>query len=93
MLQFQETVKASRETEKILNTDLIAEIEYMWNIKSKVISVIIGTTQTISESFRKYLSNIPGKHNIKELQKTSHQALHTYFGKYRCKSTEHSTWE
>jgi hypothetical protein len=28
-------------------------------------------TGTISKSFRKYLSNIPGKHNIKELQKTA----------------------
>ena len=36
----------------------------MWNIKTKVIPVIIGTTETISKSFRKYLSNVPGKHNI-----------------------------
>jgi hypothetical protein len=42
----------------------------MWNVKTKVTAVIIGT-QTISESFRKYLSNIPGKHKIKELQKTA----------------------
>jgi hypothetical protein len=33
--------------------------------------VIIGETGTISESFRKYLSNIRGKHEIKELQKTA----------------------
>jgi hypothetical protein len=44
-----------------------------------VIPVTIGTTGTISKSFRKYLSNRPGKHDIKELQKT---AMHTYFGKY-----------
>jgi hypothetical protein len=35
------------------------------------IPVIIGTTGTISKSFRKYLSNVPGKHEIKELQKTA----------------------
>jgi hypothetical protein len=35
-----------------------------------VIPVITGATGTISKSFRKYLSNIPGKHKIKELQKT-----------------------
>ena len=29
-----------------------------------------GTTRAISESFRKYLSNAPGKHDIKDLQKT-----------------------
>jgi hypothetical protein len=41
----------------------------MWNVKTKVIPVIIGATGTISKTFRKYLSNIPGKHEIKELQK------------------------
>ena len=28
-----------------------------------------GATGTISKSFRKYVSNIPGKHEVKELQK------------------------
>jgi hypothetical protein len=32
---------------------------------------IIGATVTASKFFRKYLSNIPGKHDIKELQKTA----------------------
>jgi len=36
-----------------------------------VIPVIIGVTGTISKSRRQYLSNIPGKHKIKELQKTA----------------------
>jgi len=35
-----------------------------------VIPVIIGATGTISESFRKYVSIITGKHEVKELQKT-----------------------
>ena len=40
------------------------------NVKAKVIPVIIiGATGTISKSLRQYLSNIPGKHEIKELQK------------------------
>jgi hypothetical protein len=43
----------------------------MWNVKTNVIPVIIGATGTISKSFRKYLSNVPGKHEIKELQKTA----------------------
>jgi hypothetical protein len=43
----------------------------MWNVKTKVTPVITGATGTISKSFRKYLSNIPGKHDIKELQKTA----------------------
>jgi len=40
-------------------------------IGTKMIPVIIGATGTISKSFRKYVSNIPGKHEVKELQKTA----------------------
>jgi hypothetical protein len=36
-----------------------------------IIIIIIGATGTISESLRQYLSNITGKHEIKELQKTA----------------------
>jgi hypothetical protein len=43
----------------------------MLNVKNKMISVIIGAIGTISKSFRKYLSNILGKQDIKELQKTA----------------------
>jgi len=43
----------------------------MWNVKSRVIPVIIGATGTISKSFRKYVSNIPGNHEFKGLQKTA----------------------
>jgi hypothetical protein len=34
----------------------------MWNVKTNVIPVIIGATGTISKSFIKYMSNIPGQH-------------------------------
>jgi len=43
----------------------------MWNVKTKVIPVIIGATGTISKLCRKYVSNMPGKHEVKELQKTA----------------------
>ena len=43
----------------------------MWNVKTKVVPVIIGATGTISKSFRKYVSNIPGNLEVKELQKTA----------------------
>jgi len=43
----------------------------MWNVKTKVIPVIIGATGTISKSFTKYVSNIPGKYEVKEIQKTA----------------------
>ena len=36
-----------------------------------LIIIIIGATGTVSKSFRKYVSNIPGKHEVKELQKTA----------------------
>jgi hypothetical protein len=36
-----------------------------------VIPVVIGATGTISKSFRKYVSNIPGNHDVKEPQKTA----------------------
>ena len=61
-----------KEAEKIVKyKDLTTEIQRMWNVKPKVIPVIIGATGTISKSFRKYVSNIPGKHEVKELQKTA----------------------
>jgi hypothetical protein len=40
---------------------------------------VIGANGTTSKSFRKYLSNIPTKHDI--------EALQTYCGKNYCKGT------
>ena len=40
-------------------------IQRMWNVKAKVIPAITGATRTISKSHRQYLSNTPGKHEIK----------------------------
>ena len=40
-------------------------------MKTRVIAVIIGATGTISKSFRKYVSDIQGNHDVKELQKTA----------------------
>ena len=39
--------------------DLTIGIQRTWNLKAKVISVITGSTGTISKSLRHYLSNIP----------------------------------
>jgi hypothetical protein len=50
-----------KEAEKILKyKDLTIEVQRMWNVKTKV----------IPESFRKYVSNIAGNHEVKEQQKT-----------------------
>jgi hypothetical protein len=52
-----------KEAENILKyKDLAIEIQRMWNVKTRVISVIIGATGIISKSFRKYVKTIPGNH-------------------------------
>ena len=69
-----------KEDQKILKyKDLIIEIQRVWNVKAKMIPVIIRATGTISNSLRQYLSNVPGKQEIKELQKQPNWALHTYY--------------
>jgi hypothetical protein len=69
-----------KEAEMVLKyKDLTTVIQRMWNVKARVIPVIIGATGTISKPFRKYVSNIPGNHDVRELQKTA--ILDTYFGK------------
>ena len=61
-----------KEAEKILKYKyLTIEIHRMWKVKTRVIPAIIGATGTISKSFRKYISNIPGNHEVKELHKTA----------------------
>ena len=61
-----------KEAEKIIKyKDLTIEIQHMRSVKTKVIPLIIRATGTISKSLRKYVSNVPGKHEVKELQKTA----------------------
>jgi hypothetical protein len=60
-----------KEAEKILKyKDLTIEIQRMWNVKTRVIPVIIRAIGTISKSFGKYVTTIPGNHEVKELQNT-----------------------
>jgi len=40
----------------------------MWNVKPKMIPLMKGETGTVSISLREYLSDITGRHEIKELQ-------------------------
>jgi hypothetical protein len=61
--------------------ELTIEVQRMWNVKIKVIPVIIGATETVSESAIKYPSNIPGKLEIEKLQKTA------------IRGTAHILWE
>ena len=41
------------------------------NHSISIIIIIIIIIITISKSFRKYVSDIPGNHDVKELQKTA----------------------
>jgi hypothetical protein len=59
-----------KKAEKFLKyKHLRTETQCMWNVN--VIPVIIGVSGTILKSFRKYLSDIMGKHEIKDLHKTA----------------------
>jgi hypothetical protein len=82
-----------KEGEKILKyQDLITEIQCMWNVKAKVIPVITGVTGTVSKSLRQYLSNIPEKHEIKEIKKTAIFVTVHILQKVLIKSTKHISW-
>jgi hypothetical protein len=61
-----------KEAEKILKYEnLSIETQRMWNVKTRVIPVIAEATGTISKSFSKYASTIPGNREVRELQKTA----------------------
>ena len=61
----------NKENEILKYKELTIEIQRMWNVKTRVIPVKIGAIGTITKSFRKYVSNISGNHEVRELQKTA----------------------
>jgi hypothetical protein len=67
----------------------------MWIVKTKVIPLTTQATGTIPKSHRKYLSNIPGKHEIKAY-KNSNISHCTHTSKILLQSTKRIkrlTWE
>jgi hypothetical protein len=71
-----------KETEKILKyTDLITEIQRMWNVKAKVIPVITGVTGTILKA------QSQGTKNTAILGHCTHTSENT-----NVKSTQHISW-
>jgi len=57
-------------------------------MKVKVILVIRGATVTISKSLTQYVSNLPGNMKFRNYKNQHYRALHTYCGKYKCKTTK-----
>jgi hypothetical protein len=47
----------TKDAEILKYKGLVTEIQCVWNVKAKVIPVIIEVTGTISQSLRQYLSN------------------------------------
>ena len=61
-----------KEAEKKLKyKSLCKEIQRMWNLKCRIIPIIIGATGIVTRSLRKNLEAVPGKHSIDSLQKTA----------------------
>ena len=62
----------NKEAEKKLKyKSLCIEIQRMWNLKCRIVPVIIGATGIVTRSLRKNLEAVPEKHSIDSLQKTA----------------------
>ena len=62
---------SSKEIEKKSNyKDLEIEIQRMWNMKTEVISIVIGALGTIKKGMENNIRNVSGAMNIKPFQKT-----------------------
>ena len=58
-----------KETEKRLKyKDLQIEISRMWNVKTKVLAVLVGALGTMSDNFNKEIEFIPGKRIAEDIQ-------------------------
>jgi hypothetical protein len=61
-----------KEVEKKLQyKSLYTEIQRMWNLKCKIVPVIIGATRIVRKGLRQNLEGVPGKHLADLLQKTA----------------------
>jgi hypothetical protein len=56
---------------KLKYKSLCIEIQRMWNLKCRIIPVIIGATGIVTRNLKKNLEAAPGKHSIDSLQKTA----------------------
>ena len=74
-----------KEVEKKLKyKSLYIEIQGKWNLKCTIIAVISEATGTVTRSLRKHVEDIPRKHSIDSLQKTTTLGtLHTILKVWR----------
>jgi hypothetical protein len=55
----------------VKHKELTTEIQHKWNVKAKEIRVLTRADGNLSKSFSKYLSHIPGEHEVKKLHQTA----------------------
>ena len=61
-----------KETEKITKyQDLKIELQRMWNVKARVVPVVVGALGATSPGIEKHLDNIPGKQDVRPLLKSA----------------------
>jgi hypothetical protein len=61
-----------REVEKKLKYKRFCiEMLRMWNLKCKIVPVIVGTTGIVTHGSRKNVEAVPGKRSVDSLQKTA----------------------
>ena len=48
--------------------DLQIEISRMWNVKTKVVAVVVGASGSMSDNFNKEIESIPGKPSAEDIQ-------------------------
>ena len=63
---------STKVSEKICKCkDLETEITKMWQMKTEIIPVVIGALGMVKKGSEKFISEIPGNVNPKEIQKTT----------------------
>ena len=61
-----------KEAEKIdMYQDLRIEVKKLWNVKAKVVPVVLGIQGATSAQIDKHLKNTPGNHEVGPLLKTA----------------------
>ena len=56
--------------------DLEIEINRMWNVKTKIVPIVVGALGTLRKYFAKGVELIPGRPKVSEIQKISLLGAH-----------------